>query len=73
MLHQKISQSSSWERQYSAEDTNVLGTVAGRGDATATKPGKPIKLSKGVATALPPFPKRPPRKPMITPVTRAPR
>ena len=40
MLHQKISHSSSWERQYSAEATNVLGTVAGRGDATATKTGE---------------------------------
>ncbi len=73
ILHQTISQSNSRKRQYSAEATRVLGTVAGSGDATATNPGKPSRLSNGVATALPPFPKRPPRNPMIAPVRRAPR
>jgi hypothetical protein len=39
MLHHTISQSKSRERQYSLDATRVLGTVAGRGNATATNPG----------------------------------
>ena len=59
MLHQKISQSSSRERQYSAEAMSVPGMVAGNGEATAINPGKPMRLNSGVAIALPPFPEEP--------------
>ena len=73
ILHQTISQSNSLERQYSADATTVLGTVAGSGDATSNKPGKPQQAEQRRGHRVPPFPKRPPRNPTIAPVRRAPR
>ncbi len=50
--------------------TSVPGTVAGSGAATAMKPGIPMRLSMGVAMALPPFPNKPPRKPINIPIKK---
>jgi hypothetical protein len=73
MLHETTCQSISLCFQYCAEASNVPGIVAGRGDATAIKPGNPTMAKRGVAMALPPFPNNPPRNPIITPTRKAPR
>ncbi len=63
ILHETTCQSTSLCFQYCAEAINVPGIVAGSGEATAMKPGKPTMARRGVAIALPPLPNRPPRKP----------
>src|SRR5258708_36558153 len=73
MLHETTCQSISLCFQYCAEASNVPGIGAGRGDATAIKPGNPTMAKRGVAMALPPFPNNPPRNPIITPTRKAPR
>lgn len=52
---------------------SVPGIVAGSGDATAINPGTPSRLNIGVAIALPPLPKSPPRNPTTTPIKNIPR
>jgi hypothetical protein len=49
------------------------GIVAGSGDAIATIAGTPSRWRSGVATADPPFPNAPDRKPTATPISAAPR
>ena len=72
-LQRTISQSRRCDFQYAAEAISVPGMTAGRGEATAIKPGTPIKLNNGVAIELPPFPNNPPRNPMRIPTANSPK
>jgi len=67
-LHSTVRRSIIPFRRYASAATRVPGIVAGSGDATAEIAGTPARNNNGVATAEPPLPKRPPRKPTPAPM-----